>query len=492
MGRNNQARRKAKAKARYKARQNQGDAFFRERHSSDGRGSPSSGAQPSGAWPPDMQTPTLQEQARELTYAAVMAIGADEGIQERTQQALVRFAGTSAATGQLVGRTLSQLLQEALRSVWQAGWEPADLHRVAVRGMPGRRRPSALEPVVLADAMAGELARYAAGTVESRWEAQLAEIDAQTWWPRASNHLSARADSTAEGWQRLVPAALHLLDLIEHLPVLQVLGALPGKADAATRAAAERARQVDERILSKVRALLAKAESTNYEAEAETFTAGAQAMMARHSIDAAMLDAARDDADRSRDEPGAIRIGTDRPYESPKVLLLDEVARANRCRTVWSKELGFSTVLGYPPDLRAVETLFTSLLVQSAAAMQREGSRQTAWGQSRTRSFRQSFLMSYAVRIGERLVEVTREEEKRASRSGRSGANAAAGKSTGAEVVPVLAARSAAVDEATAAMFPALTHHRAARANDAEGWHRGRAAADEASLSGLEPLPMPS
>ncbi|MFC7722126.1 DUF2786 domain-containing protein [Nonomuraea recticatena] len=40
-----------------------------------------------------------------------------------------------------------------------------------------------------------------------------------------------------------------------------------------------------------MRALLAKAESTTYEAEAETFTSAAQSLMAKYSIDAAMLDA---------------------------------------------------------------------------------------------------------------------------------------------------------------------------------------------------------
>ncbi len=97
-----------------------------------------------------------------------------------------------------------------------------------------------------------------------------------------------------------------------------------------------------------MRQLLAKAESTTFDAEPETFTAGAQALMARHSIDAAMLQASsgRSDAPRAR------RVGIDRPYESPKAMLLGAVAEANRCRIVWSQELGFVTVWASQPTSR--------------------------------------------------------------------------------------------------------------------------------------------
>ena len=49
------------------------------------------------------------------------------------------------------------------------------------------------------------------------------------------------------------------------------------------------------------------------------------------------------------------------------------MAQANRCRVVWSKDLGLVTVIGFPADLDAVELLFTSLLVQANTAMLRAG-----------------------------------------------------------------------------------------------------------------------
>lgn len=223
-------------------------------------------------------------------------------------------------------------------------------------------------------------------------------------------------------------------------------------------------------MLRKVRALLAKAESTQYDAEAEAYTATAQSLMARHSIDSALL-AASDTT--TKDEPGGRRIGIDRPYEDPKVSLLNQIALANRCRIAWSKYFGYSTVIGHEGDLDATEMLFTSLLVQATHSMADAGSRQDYAGRSRTRSFRKSFLQSFAQRIGERLQETADAETR-----------AATERSTGSDLVPVLAARTEAVDAAVDALFPKLVERRMSGYLDAEGWEVGRKAADLARIGG--------
>jgi hypothetical protein len=85
-----------------------------------------------------------------------------------------------------------------------------------------------------------------------------------------------------------------------------------------------------------------------------------------------------------------------------------------------------------------------------------------------------SFLVAYAIRIGERLAGVTEDAEGRA-----------AAQTPGRSLLPVLAARDQAVDDAVDAMFgDSLTRGRATRAADSEGWYSGRAAADLASLHG--------
>ncbi len=365
-----------------------------------------------------------------------------------------------------VDRALTGCLREMVGRAWQGGWEPADLHRVA------RRRTTRGEPEFLADAMADELAQYASATVDPRWWAQMEQIPAGCWWPRGSTPVRARAADAS--WPVAVRGAVVVLRLLGELPRLERLGPAPGRYRAPRRAAAT----VDSRILDRVRALLAKAESTTFEAEADTFTAGAQALMARHSIDAALL-ASSDPVDP--DAPTARRIGIERPYELPKAQLLTQVADANRCRTVWTKDLGFVTVIGFAADLDIVETLFTSLLVQSTSAMTREGRRGRVDGASRTRRFRQSFLYAFAQRVGERL--------RRATDDAMGEAAARAGASGGRELVPLMAARTAEVDAAADRLFPEVRRKQLSMSMDPEGLASGRLAADRALLEQASPLP---
>jgi hypothetical protein len=211
-------------------------------------------------------------------------------------------------------------------------------------------------------------------------------------------------------------------------------------------------------MLDRVRALLAKAESSEFAAEAEAFTAKAQELTARHSIDHALLVAQGE----RRDQPAAVRVGVDSPYEEAKALLLQNVAEANLSRSVWSAELGFATVFGFPEDLDVIELIYASLLVQGTAAMVREGSGK------RARSFRQSFLYAYAVRIGQRL-RATTEDARRA----------AAG--TTDDLLPVLASREEAVRDKVSEIFAEFTTRRT-RIRDERGWVSGTAAADRIPL----------
>ncbi len=262
-----------------------------------------------------------------------------------------------------------------------------------------------------------------------------------------------------EGLSRIdgLACAVEVLALVLSLPELPKLGGYGGPAPAGH----------DTRILEKVRALLAKAESTTFAEEAEALSAKAQELMARHAIDAAMV-AGGPAAD---DSPTGMRLPVDDPYAGAKSILLSEVASANRCRAVWSKGLGFSTVMGFESDLMFVEILYTSLLVQATSAMVASGSQVDRSGRSRTRSFRQAFLLSYAIRIGHRL------------RAADAASRAAAAEKYGEALLPVLADRTAAVEAASAAAFPDVVS-RSVSVSNAAGWAAGQVAADLASLSG--------
>jgi hypothetical protein len=357
-----------------------------------------------------------------------------------------------------------------------------------------------------------EMLGYAAATVDPRWAAQAAALEAAgpargAWWGSDAEYLRARyALGRDAEFIVTVATAVETLHAFHHLPALEKLLPLPGTARtgaseplAATTTgpsstgpsstAPSSAAPADERMLSRIRALLAKAESTEFAQEAEALSGRAQELMAKYSIDHALLAAETGQAEK----PGGRRIAVDNPYEAPKATLLQTVAQANRCRVVWSRELGLVTVIGFPADLDAVELLFTSLLVQADAAMLRTGGKRDGSGRSRTRAFRQSFLLAYAIRIGERLAEAADQAEQAAvaeqRAAGAGGGTAGDGTADdvaarkGADLVPFLAARHRAVDDAVDEMFGStLTRSRSVRATDAEGWSSGRAAADLASL----------
>jgi Protein of unknown function (DUF2786) len=343
------------------------------------------------------------------------------------------------------------MMQAEVLSVWQRGWQPAELHRSLKKELTeGHAR-------LIAYAMAAQMQSYAAATVDERWQTQMAQI--------AANVVEHNPLSDADGGlsEAAAQLAIEAIWHLRRLPGLPFQGPLPGEARRWTATG-----QVDQKMLDRVRALLAKAESTTFPEEAEAYTAKAQELMARHSIDYALLVA----RSGGRDEPGVRRILIDNPYEAPKTLLLQAVAEANGCRSVWSQYFGFCTVTGFPGDLDSVELLFTSLLVQAVTAMTQTGPKQDRYGRNNTRSFRQSFLTAYAQRIGERLQGATEAAVSETI------------KDVGADaLLPVLKARAEEVSEKFRELFPQLQTRTVAVSNR-EGWTQGRVAADRADLHG--------
>jgi hypothetical protein len=328
-----------------------------------------------------------------------------------------------------VDAVLDQALRRAFERVFRGGWQPAELHRVVAR------RGNPLQGDLVAQAVQDAVKAHP-GT-DPRWREQAAELTAG----------ARKADRVTR-----LDAALGVLTELRRLPPIDVLIPPPG-----TRAAVVTRGTADARVLDRVRALLAKAESTDFPAEAEAFSAKAQELIARHSIEEALT--AQDRADVV---PLARRIGVDHPYESEKAGLLDAVSQANHCHTVWSPELGFSTVFGFDADIDAVELLYTSLLVQANRAMVRD---EPAKGKARIKAFRRSFLVAYSVRIGERLEQTARHEIARHT-----------------DLLPVLRSRDVQVREAMDKAFPRTVRARGSRVDSIEGWQSGRAAADEATF----------
>ncbi len=358
----------------------------------------------------------------------------------------------------LVAAAVQCAVAPLVTAAWERGWAPDDLHQAA------RRRLDAVAVGYLVDVIAEESQRYAKATVTQRWSDDLRQIGAVVWWEptQTGGHLLQWVRRHARSLADALSTVIQVLAMLLALPVLPRIIAPPGSAAAS---AAPR-RGVDQKMLARVRALLAKAESTTFPDEAEALSAKAQELMSRYSLERIVVDSAGSPG--SDPYPAAARrLWLDNPYVAAKALLVGAVAEANRCRTVLSEGLGFTTVLGDEVDLEIVELLSTSLLVQATRAMVSAGSQTSRTGRSRTRSYRQSFLLAYATRIGERLS------------TARDVSTAAVADS--ARLLPVLAARERVVEELFESMFPRSVS-RSYSVGNAAGWHAGRAAADLAVL----------
>jgi hypothetical protein len=339
---------------------------------------------------------------------------------------------------------------EFVAAAWRRGWQPADVVRIVGRELDDVH-------VRLVAALIREQApddRPRGG----RWTAQLAEL-ARLAQPADADGRTATPPRTDRFTH--ATAVLELYRLLLRLPALELLEE--------PRQGARHGPGTDSRMLTRIRGLLAKAEATGFPEEAEALSAKAQELMARHSVDEALLSAEPHAPGAAADAPGACRIGVEPPYEQAKAVLLDAVAAANHCRAVWNEPFCFSTVVGFEPDLEAVELLYTSLLVQAQSAMTKAEAAQRAGGRKRTKTFRQSFLAAYAHRVGIRLRE-------------------AAATPVSENLLPVLTSREVAVTDRLDSMFPETTTTRLRGVSDEVGWTEGAQAADRAQVRSRRPL----
>ena len=135
-----------------------------------------------------------------------------------------------------VSRAIVEYLRASVASAWQRGWQPAELARHVGREL------SPDHAAMVADMITAEMLGYAAATVDARWAAQAAALEAAApgkgaWWGSDADYLRA--------WYALgrdaefivtVATAVETLHAFRHLPALERLLPLPGTARAAAPA----------------------------------------------------------------------------------------------------------------------------------------------------------------------------------------------------------------------------------------------------------------
>ena len=237
-------------------------------------------------------------------------------------------------------------LTTELEAAWARGWEPVALDRQVARLHPA----TGLAPLLRA-VMGVAAVEYAAlgARVAPRWMAQLDELGVRVA-DDAFSLAFAGAPATEDG-----DAVSGCLLLALTLPML---GSLPGLVDPPQAWREDQtsvtAGEVPASLLARIRALLAKAESTEFTAEAEAFTAKAQELMARHRVDRALL-ADEEPVERLADGVVGRRLGIDDPYATAKFHLLASIGEVNGARSIWSKSIGMATVFGFPVEVDIIE-----------------------------------------------------------------------------------------------------------------------------------------
>lgn len=397
----------------------------------------------------------------------IWAVRAPTHLEPVVQQRIVER--TDEVEMHLFDAEATQLLMDTLSELYERGWQPLDFLHVARRSDRRLAQVAALAVLSQAARTNAEQRAPRAWVEQLRVAADVVgdgpdtpSVDASSSPPSPLSPSWGVVDALVGSGvapSRAWCAVLQLMATFHGHRRLEHLLPPPSAWDRTATPRADADVTDRSRMLNKIRGLLAKAEATTFAAEAEAFTAKAQDLMTRHAIEAAVLHAAGHD-------PVAVigaRVYLESPYAAEKAQLLNYVALANRVRMVYDRKRAIATVVGTLVDVDQVHLLFTSLLIQATRSMAEAGSSGHAGSSPRSASFRRAFLTAYSVRIGERLTAADRE----------------AVNSYGAELVPVLARRDAAVEAEYDRLFPETRVIRSSPV-DGRGWEAGRRAADRA------------
>jgi Protein of unknown function (DUF2786) len=199
--------------------------------------------------------------------------------------------------------------------------------------------------------------------------------------------------------------------------------------------------EAPERLLDRVRKLLAKAEAEGVTvAEAQALTGKAAELMAKYGIDRALLAATRPETDR----PDNRIVEIYNPWARIQAHLLYGLAAALRCQCILLPARAGQRVhiFGFASDIERAEVLYTSVLVQMWHGLI---AADVPAGADSARAWRRSWLLGFAAAVIARV----RAAEQRAEQ-----AAAAAPDGDSGRAALVLADRSMVIRQNVADAYP--------------------------------------
>jgi len=201
--------------------------------------------------------------------------------------------------------------------------------------------------------------------------------------------------------------------------------------------------EVADRLLDRVRKLLAKAEADGVTpAEAQALTAKAAELMAKYGIDRALLAARRPETDR----PSSRLVDIYNPWARVQAHLLCGLAAAMRCQCILLPSGDGDQrvhMFGYESDIERADVLYTSVLVQMWHGLIATDVPQRV---SSVRAWRRSWLLGFAAAVTARVQAAEERAERIAAVDGGSGHASSA--------ALVLADRSMVIRANVAAAYP--------------------------------------
>lgn len=222
----------------------------------------------------------------------------------------------------------------------------------------------------------------------------------------------------------------------------------------------------------RIQALLKKAESTPFEKEAEALVEKAESLRQQYRVETLLADSYS--GTQSHDRVVSSRVHLHAPWVTYQMRLLGTVARAHSCESLLLTDSGIATVFGTPDDVDHVLDLFHSLNRQRAHFMRTSAGAKTAQEQGETSSYRRSFMIAYATRIGALLKRATEEVLTDLEDTAPCASDT---------VLPILKDRTRQAQQTLRMIFP-HTRNMKVTANNLLGYQDGYAAAGQSHLGG--------